>query len=228
MAHNHSRVRNLGLAGVLALLAAILTLIYVSHGQGGGAKAAMIPSTDVLVAAHDLSVGTSVSSALSTHAIVLRSVATSALEPGSLTSPGAVRGDVVLQPIFRGEQVLSERLGPTSAAGIRSVVGGSMRVLQIAGDAQQLLAGTLETGDHVDVVASLKTDSDATPKAKTILQNVLVLEAPTSGGSSSDGSSDFSATVAVTDGQAQTLFNALNNGNWTFVLRPASRSNPAR
>src|ERR1700742_3112550 len=103
MSHTHSRVRNLGIAGILALLAAILTLVYVSHGQGGGAKAAAIPSTSVLVANHDLAVGTPVGSALATHAIVLRKLPTTALEPGALTSPTGIRGDVVLQPIFPGE-----------------------------------------------------------------------------------------------------------------------------
>src|SRR4051794_35104886 len=105
MAHSSTRVRNLGLAAGLALLAAILTMLYVSHGQGGGAQAASSPQIAVLVAAQDVPVGTSVASALADHAIVLKKVPSSAVEPGTLAAAAGVGGAVVVQPIFRGEQV---------------------------------------------------------------------------------------------------------------------------
>jgi Flp pilus assembly protein CpaB len=228
MTHTSSRTRNLGIAGGLAALAAILTLLYVSHGSGDRAQAAASSTDSVLVATADLPVGTSLSNALAGHTVVSKKLPVAAIEPGTLASATGLGNDVVVQPIFKGEQVSQRRLGPSSAAGVRSVVAGKMRVLQVPGDGNQLLAGTLQDGDHVDVVASLKKGEQQTPYTKTVLTNVLVLQAPEAESSSSVGSSALSATVAVTDGQAQSLFYVLENGNWTFVLRPAKGSAAAR
>jgi pilus assembly protein CpaB len=220
MTHTSSRKRNLGLAAGLALLAAIMTLIYVSHGGGGGAQAASSSTQAVLVATADLPVGTSLATAVAAHSIVSKKLPAAAIEPGTLTGVAGLGNDVIVQPIFKGEQVSQRRLGPSNAVGVRSVVAGKMRVLQVPGDANQLLAGTLQDGDHVDVVASLKKGEQQTPYTKTVLANVLVLQAPPAE-SSSTGSSNLSATVAVTDAQAQSLFYVLENASWTFVLRPA-------
>lgn len=214
-----SRTRSLTLAGILAVLAAILTMLYVAHG-GGGAKAASGATAPVLVATHDLPVGTSASQALAGGGIVLRHVSTGAFGADALASAAPLRGEVVVQPIYKDEQITARRFGPTGASGIRSVLSGPMRILQVPGDANQLLAGTLQDGDHVDVVASVKQGAQQAPKAGIVLRNLLVLRAP----ASSSTSNDLSAALQLTDAQAQQLFFVLRNGDWSFVLRPASHA----
>lgn len=223
MSENGYRTRNLAIAGVLALLAAVLTMMVVSRASGGTQHAAS--DAHVLVATRDLGIGTSASEALASGAVVRRAVARDSVVPGVVEDSAALRGLVVVQPIFRGEQVTRHRFGPSGAQGLRSELRGSLRVLQIPGDGDQLLAGTLRAGDHVDVVASVKRGTEQNSYARIVLRNLLVLQPPRSSGNAALGATAaLSATVQLTDVQAQTLFFVIKNGAWSFVLRPAARA----
>jgi Flp pilus assembly protein CpaB len=224
---NASRSRNLLVASGLAALAAVLTMVYVGHGKGGSARAAADTTVPVLVAAHDLPVGTAVSKALADGSIRVERIAPEALGSDSLASAATIRRDVVIQPVYAGDQVSVRRLGASGAAGIRSVLSGAMRVMQVPGDANQLLVGTLQDGDHVDVFASVTRGTQQRPAAGIVLRDVLVLRAPTETSEIPGASSSYAATVAVTDAQASRLFYVLKNGNWTFVLRPANGASPS-
>jgi Flp pilus assembly protein CpaB len=222
MSDNSYRVRNLSIAAVLALLAALLTMMVVSRASGGTKHET--GTTSVLVATRDLGIGTSASEALASGGVAERKVSGDAV-PGAVADGAALRGLVVLQPIFRGEQITANRFGPSGAQGLRSELRGPLRVLQVPGDSNQLLAGTLRAGDHVDVVASVKKGTEQSAYARMVLRNLLVLQAPDSSGGSVAGATDsLSATVQLTDAQAQTLFYVLKNGDWSFALRPASRA----
>lgn len=223
MSDNATRIRNLSVAGVLALLAAVLTMLVVSRASGGTKPAAH--PTSVLVATRDIGIGTSASQALASGAIARRQISSDGVVPDSVLRTTDLRGLVAVQPIFRGEQLTTHRFGPSGAQGLRSELRGTLRVLQIPGDANQLLAGTLRAGDHVDVVASVKKGSAQSSYSRIVLRNLLVLEAPDSSSHSPAGVTDsLAATVQLTDSQAQTLFFVIKNGDWSFVLRPAMRA----
>ena len=65
---------------------------------------------------------------------------------------------MVAQALYAGDQVTVKRFSDLHAEGIRGELKGTMRAVQVPGDANQLLAGTLQAGDHVDLVANLKND----------------------------------------------------------------------
>jgi Flp pilus assembly protein CpaB len=224
---NASRSRNLLVASGLAAVAAVLTMVYVGHGKGGTARAAADKTVPVLVATRDLPVGTAVSKALADGALRVERIPPEAFGSDSLASAASIRHDVVIQPVYAGDQVSARRLGQSGAAGVRSVLAGAMRVMQVPGDGNQLLAGTLQDGDHVDVFASVTRGKEQRPAAGIVLRDVLVLRAPTETSDAPGASSSYAATVAVTDAQASRLFYVLKNGNWTFVLRPASGASPS-
>lgn len=224
---NGSRSRNLLVASALAALAAVLTMVYVGHGKSGTAHAASDTTVPVLVATRDIPVGTAVSKALADGSIRVRRIPPDARGADSLASAASIGGEVVIQPVYAGDQLSARRLGQSGAAGIRSVLAGAMRVMQVPGDANQLLAGTLQDGDHVDVFASVMRGKEQRPAAGIVLRDVLVLRAPAETASLPGSSAGYAATVAVTDAQASRLFYVLKNGNWTFVLRPASDAKPS-
>jgi pilus assembly protein CpaB len=213
----NTRTRNLGIAGGLALAAALLTMLSVSRAQGGTTKVTLA-STPVLVATRNLSVGTPISSALAGGGIVVKKLPAEAVAPGSVTNAAGLRGQVVIQPIFKGEQLTAGRFGPTAAQGLRANLHGALRAISVPGDARQLLAGMLQPGDHVDVVANVKASAGA--KSRISLNNLIVLGAPDA--AASDGTA--AATLQLTDKQVQTLFWILKNGDWSFVLRPSSKA----
>lgn len=217
----NDRIRNLGVAGILALAAIVLTTLALPH-HASRAEAASAQTTAVVVATKDLAVGTSVSSAIASHALQVKKVALAAVAPDAVTALASAANQVVVQPVFAGEQLTARRLGESSAAGLRSVLAGNQRVIEISGTPQQLLAGTLRDGDHIDIVASVKLGQNGAAAAGVVLRNIVVVNAPTTSSATPTTMQTAAATLAVTDSQVQRLFYVLQNGDWSFVLRPAA------
>lgn len=212
------------LAGLLAGLAGLLTIMSVGRAQGGTREAKATPSLPVLVAARDLPVGLSLDQALARKDVVFQKVIPDLIEPNAVLNPGAVRGKVVVQPIYKGEQLTLVRLGTTGQQGLRAQLTGTTRVMQVSGDAVQLLSGVVHAGDHVDVVASVKEGPQQTPYSKVVIRNLLVITAPVAPTTPTAGSTqELSATVQLSDAQAQQLFFVEKNADWSFLLRPATR-----
>jgi len=220
------RVRNIGIAVALAIVAALLTSFYVTnykrHVQRGEDQ------VTVLVAKHDIPVGTAgsdVAGELSATEVPRRSVV-----PGAISSPDEIKNKVASQQTFAGEQVTTSRFSSISETGIQGQLKGTMRAYQIKGDANELLAGTLKTGDHVDLVAALTKAQNAII-SRVILRDVKVLQAPASPapGSKLTGGVDanFSTILRLTDSQAQKFELILaattdspNGVTWHLALRP--------
>lgn len=213
------RIRTFVLPGILAALAAALTLAYAA--RGGPQQASAAEGAAVWVATQDISAGTAGADA--EHALKLVRVPESAVVPDAVHSPAQLAGRIVVQPIYRGEQATLRRFAGLRQQGLVADLSGRLRAIQIAGDANQVLAGTLHDGDHVDVVASLKSSDGQHPYGRTVLRNVLVLSAPPAPSATQIGSStaSYPATLRLTDSEAQTLFFVTRNGDWSLMLRPA-------
>jgi len=217
------RLRNVAIAVGLALVAMLLTLFYVTnyrrsvqHGQS---------TVQVYVAARNIAPGTTGADIARTHALKQVSVARRSVVPGAISDPNEVSSLVVTQPMYAGEQVTLRRFADTKAEGISGQVKGTMRAVQVAGDANQLLVGTLKDGDHVDVVANISVTnaSQETHVTRIVLRDINVLHvsqmtAPTSPNQANN------VILAVTDTQVQRLFYVLKNDDWTLELRPAINS----
>jgi Flp pilus assembly protein CpaB len=91
-------------------------------------------------------------------------------------------------------------------------------------------SGTLRAGDRVDVIAALPAGTDSTIKpSKILLKNVRVLrpaqEVTTTPKLGSGGvDQTLSVLLSVADKDAQKLFYAMENGEWTLALRPIDGS----
>jgi Flp pilus assembly protein CpaB len=218
------RVRNIVVAVVLAALAGAMTLVYVvnykRHVQHGET------TVNVLVAARDIPAGTTGSEVVEQHMLKTESVARRTLVPGSISDPGQIQRLVATQEIYAGEQVSTRRFAPPREQGIRSRLRATERGMQISGDPNQLLAGTLKEDDYVDVVGTWDD------KSRIIVRNALVLKAPDpSEASQLAGEQQSSAQLRVTDIQAQKLKYVLEYGDhddqgrsWHLLLRPPVKS----
>jgi pilus assembly protein CpaB len=214
------RVRNIVIAIGLALVAMMLTLFYVTNYKRSVQRDAT--SVQVYVAAHDVAAGVSGSELDRQHGLRLASVARRNVVPGAISSPDQIAGQVLAAPLYAGEQVTARRFTDVAAQGIRSQLKGTMRAVQVAGDTNQLLGGTLHSGDHVDLVANLRIDGNRVASAtRIVLRDLTVLGGPDL--SSTTRVSSGAATsvlLAVTDTQVQRLFFVLKNADWTLQLRP--------
>jgi Flp pilus assembly protein CpaB len=218
------RVRNILIAVGLAAVAGMLTLFYVTSYKHRVDKAHQ--EVTVLVAAHDIPVGALGAQLGPAHMLSTEQVARKAIVPGLITDPKQVSNEIVTQPIYQGEQVTARRFGPITEQGIRTQLKGTYRAMQVKGDANQLLAGTIHESDHVDVVASIKVPDEASQKhfAKVVLRDLLVLRTSGAADSSTkiiNPNGGSWVMLRVTDAQSQKLEFVTANDDWSLALRPA-------
>jgi pilus assembly protein CpaB len=222
------KVRNILIAVVLAGVAGMLTLFYVTGYKNRVDKQS--ESVTVLVASKDIPAGTLGSEIVAAKMLSTEQVARKAVVTGLVTDPKLIANQRSTQPIYEGEQVTTRRFGPSTEAGIRTQLRGTYRAAQVAGDANQLLSGTVHAGDHVDVVGVVTlrrgNAGDDLTFARIVIRDVLVLRTSGSANAtvkvtSPSGGSGY-AILRVTDNQAQKLALVYKKGDyWAFELRPS-------
>jgi len=227
------RAKNIGIAVALAALAAILTSAYVvnykRHVQRGEGK------VTVLVAARDIPAGTSGADVVDQKMLKEQTVPRKAVVAGAISSPSQLAQYVATQDVFEGEQVSTRRFSPPTEQGIRAQIKGTQRAYQLPGDSNQLVAGTVQAGDHVDVVGTWEV-SDGEIVSRVILRNLLVLRAAAGTETAkvtTPGSGGESVQLRVTDAQSNKLIwiqkNGVHDGEaYYLMLRPPSNSLDSR
>ena len=239
------RVRNIAIAVALAALAAILTVVYVRNYTSNAEQAQA--TITVYTATKDAAAGTLGSDLIGS--LQAEKVVREASAPDAITGPRQIEKLVVGEPIYAGEQVTMRHFTTVEEQGVRLEITGTERAYQLPGDENQLLAGTLEPGDRVDVVASIKykllnlrpsgrtsaasgseegnsvAENETFVASRIVLRDLRVLEvADTSGDSSAireTANSALSVVLAVTDAQASELFFVQKNADWSLQLRPS-------
>jgi Flp pilus assembly protein CpaB len=207
----------------LAVLAVVLIGIYMVSYRNSVAEGAGL--VKVLVAARDIPAGTEGSAVASGGYLKTQTVPRRAVVPGSIVSAAPLTSMVAANPIYKGEQVTLRQFGPISQGGIFAKFSGKQRAVAVPGDANQLLAGTVSDGDHVDVLATVGYRARGLSRSTTraVLRNLLVLEAPAEGSTGgASGGETISATLVMTDRQAQTMGWAMKNSTWFLALRPTA------
>jgi Flp pilus assembly protein CpaB len=211
------RTRNIVIASGLALVAVIFMVIYASSKKGSSSSDVAKGLVSVLYAAREIPQGTPAST-LDNGAFVAKKVPQDAVAPGAITKPSQVAGTVATANILQGEQVTSERFGPVAAAGVLVRLKGDQRVVQLAGDRNQVLDGTVKPGDHVDVIGSWSVSNCTNCQVTGIIaRNVLVLATTQQLGSSDNGTP---IQLRLSNAQADRVFWMEKNGSWSLVLRP--------
>lgn len=221
------RLRNIGIAIVLAVLAALLTIFYVTNYKKSVQQGEdLVP---VFVAARDISIGTSGSEVSDRRLLRPVEIAQRSVVPGAITEPEQIEELVATEKIYEGEQVTLNRFKPVSQQGIHGQLKARLRALQIPGSEDQLLVGTLKTGDHVDFVGAFEGETGFT---RIVLRDLLVLKAPAPGSVESKigarPDEGFSTILAMTDAQSQKLWHTVVNGEWSLELRPVTDAADSR
>lgn len=219
-----TRLRNLALPLGLAAAAAILIGIYVvsyrnsvTHGAG---------MVKVMVATRDIAAGTDGSTIAGGGYLKSQQVPRRAVVPGSVTSAAPLTSKVTSGQIYKGEQITLRQFVPIAQGGIFAEFSGNQRVVVVPGDPNQMLAGIVQEGDHVDVVATAKYHFKDIARAtsRVVLRNLLVMKpAEDAKQASVGGAPTTTSTLVMTDRQAQTMGWAEKQATWFFVLRPTNK-----
>jgi Flp pilus assembly protein CpaB len=219
------RVRNIGIAIALAIVAALLTTFYVTNYKKNVQQGEeMVP---VYVAAKNIDIGTPGSELSSQKLLKVEHVPRRSVVPGAISQPDQIADSVAVEGIYAGEQISTNRFRAAQEQGIRAQLKGNLRAIQVPGGEGELLVGTLKSGDRVDVVGTwLHPEDSQNHWSRVILRDLLVLQAPqTNELQSKIGSnpnSPFQAMIAMTDAQAQKFWWIVQNGKWSLTLRPVT------
>jgi Flp pilus assembly protein CpaB len=219
------RLRNIGIAIALAIVAALLTTFYVTNYkrnvQHGESK---VP---VYVATHDIPLGTSGSDVASGGMLRVEQVPRRSVVPGAISQPDQIQKLVAVDKIYAGEQVSTNRFRPVQEQGVQAQLKGNLRAIEVPGTGPQLLNGTLKDGDRVDIVGNWELpEGGSNHVSRVLLRNILVLQAPSTNTVSShlgaNPNEGFNVMLAMTDSQTTKFWWVVNNGDWSLQLRPVT------
>jgi len=220
-----TRRGTLALAGVCAVIAAAVLMVYLSRYRDSVKGAAA--STPVLVATSLIQKGSSGDILAEKHSFETVTRAADDVKQGGIADPALLAGKVATADIYPGQQLTASSFVKTTGT-VLPKLADSERAIAVPVDEAHGLVGQVQSGDHVDVLASYTTSSSATGQGqgvvKTLLQDKLVLRAgaqPTDGGNEGKAA-DKSIILRVTDREAVTLAHAADNGKVWVLLRPAA------
>jgi pilus assembly protein CpaB len=214
---NRSRLLMIGgLALAVGLLVSFTVYRRLQTSVGSTGNERGIP---VVVAANDIQVGTKLG-ANDVRVIILPQ---SAVPPGAFSRPSQVleRGGAVL-PISKGEFILSSKLAALNAgAGLPSMIPQGMRAVSVRVNDVVSVAGFVQPGTHVDVLATGNEGGGNERQTITVLENVLVLAVGKSldRNAAADAQTAPVITLAVSPDDAQKLALVSQEGRIQLSLR---------
>lgn len=155
------------------------------------------------VASFNLTAGT----LLNAHMLSLQHIAKSAVSPFDIATPAAASGMVLTVPLSSGEAVRQEDLKPLANAGLSYQLAPNQRAISLATNAVSGVAGYLQAGDRVDVIA-VATLPQGGAKARLLLSCARILAVGNAGAAQAGGAATGvypTATVAAPAASAQAV-----------------------
>ena len=149
------RVRNALVAGGLAALGALLVIAYVVSYRNNVKQGADLVT--VYVAARDIPDGTDGASASGSRLSEEGDGAAAERRRRRDLRPHPDRRSLDgAQTILAGEQITVRQFHSAAQQGVLANISGNLRAITIPGNNDQLLAGIVTDGDHVDVLANIR------------------------------------------------------------------------
>jgi Flp pilus assembly protein CpaB len=214
-----SRGGTLALGGAAALMALLVLLLYLNQYRDS-VTAESEPVT-VLVAKKLIEKGMPGDIVGARGLFEEEEAPRSHVRDGAITDPSTLRGRVAVEDIYPGQQltVADFTLPTTQAVGAK--LAGRQRAIALPLDSAHGLIGKTESGDRVDVFASLEAEGNRkSPVVKVIVQNALVLDAPRGAAAGVGANQNANVVLRVNRDEAAMMAYAVDNGKVWLVLRP--------
>lgn len=200
---------------VFVALASGLVAVFLAAkwlaGQGN------IVTTKVVVAAHEMPIGTMITK----DKLAIADWPRTTVPTGSSSDPAALEGRVTKIGIVRGEPIIEERLAPVgSKAGLASIIGSGKRALSVKVNEVVGVAGFVQPGDYVDVLVNIKEEKTNRLVSKIVLEHMLVLAVAQEAGRDETKPKVVNAvTLEVSPEEAERLDLARSVGTLSLALR---------
>jgi pilus assembly protein CpaB len=214
-----------------AVLAGVVLLVFVHQYKSSVKNGTETES--VLVANQLIPKGTAGSAVVSSGLFRPTAISSDKVAANAITDASAIAGKSATRDIYPGQQITLADFR-TNSDDLRSALQGSQRAISVPLDPSHGILGIIHDGDRVDVLASVNAANSAPGVSgtvvRTLLQNVLVLRAPTKYDVATNAGKDGNVTLRVGDTDAARLAYASDQGKVWLVLRPpagAKQSPPA-
>ena len=212
---NRSRLLMIGgLALALGLLVSYTVYNRLRASMGIGNE----PGVEVVVAADDIPVGTK----LEERFVRMAKFPQSVVPPGAFVKISQVNGRGVILPVSKGEFILQSKLAaPNAGAGLPSLIPPGMRAVSVRVNDVVSVAGFVQPGSRVDVLATGNSTTGNDRQTTTVLENVAVIAVGKSLERSATGESQNAPviTLLVSPDDAQRLALASQEGRIQLALR---------
>lgn len=214
------------IALVLALIGAGLMFIYVSQANKRADE--QYGSSTVLQVVETINPGESIDSALAAGKIDKVSVANKDVLPTALTDVSGLSGQVAIQTLFPGEQIIPEKFG-TSAGGPVLPIPDNLVAVAVNLTDPGRVAGFVNTDSDVAVFVSGTDIDSGKPFTLLLLKRVRVIGVGSTSVTSTTTTDETGAqtteqlprtllTLAVDIADAQKLQYAASTGELSFAL----------
>ncbi|HEV8450353.1 MAG TPA: hypothetical protein VGQ45_02895 [Gaiellales bacterium] len=203
--------RNLIISFVLAIAAAAALFVYTSHVRQSAESSS--DTVTVIVATHEVPVGTTVDEARSQGYLGYQPVRQSDVADGAVTSFGAVNGQVITQNLYNGDQLTVNRVGAPRTQTPAYQVSGNLRAIRVPFNSNSGLLSDLGVNDRVDVMTSYRKNDQVFTYLAVPDALVLEVDAPTLDSTVNSGSEAGSVLLSVTEQQSLFIANALANSS---------------
>jgi len=212
---NRNRLLMIGFVA-LAMGAFVSFVVYKNLQTGRSANAA--PGEEVLVAADDLQVGTKIDE----KDVRFVRFPSSDLPAGVFHHVNKVVGRGVIQPISRGEFILTNKLaGENAGAGLPGLIPPGMRAISVRVNDTTSVSGFVLPGTRVDVLLTGNPGGSGEQETTTVLENVAVIATGQKLERNAAGEPQNTTviTLLVSPDDAQKLTLASNQGKIQLALR---------
>jgi len=203
-----------GLALAVGLLASYYVFNQLKTNHGGNEAMA-----SVVVAAHDIQIG----SKLADGDVRLAPFPRASVPSGAFTRVAQVRQRGVVLPISKGDFVLPDKLAAEDAgAGLPSMIPPGMRAVSVRVNDVVSVAGFVQPGTRVDVLATGIPGAGNEAQTNTVLENVAVIAVGRSlldRLTTSEAQNAAVITLLVSPDDAQKLTLASQEGRIQLALR---------
>jgi pilus assembly protein CpaB len=203
------------LAGFAAMIAAMVVYSELKKRETE-VQQAIVKSVDIVVAAHDLGIGTK----LDPSSVKTVRWSRDSIPPGSFTDTAALMNQFTKSSFVENEPIVQSRLfgGEKNAGVLPLLIPEGMRALSVPVDEVSDISGFVLPHTHVDVLVSV-TSGDK-PLAKIVLQDVEVLATAQDIEQVNDKPEPVRVvTMLVTPDQAERLTLASHEGALRLAMR---------
>lgn len=214
-------------AALVAALGTVLVFLYV---RGADSRAERrFETTEVLVAAAEISPGETVEAASAAGKLVRKPVTNDALLPDHQVDTSGLAGQVALQPIYPGEQIVASKFGATAAPTSGLQIPADRLAISVNLTDPARVAGFVNPGSEVSIFVNSTDPRTGEAFTRLLLAPITVIgvgsttpvsttTTDTTGTQTTEQLPRTLLTLAVTQDEAQRILFAQGNGELVLGL----------